>query len=164
MHLAGKRPSHTGLLSITWGRPMAQQSATVIPMLSLIQRLTAWMQPRTWIFSSRAARWYTEQRETMRGTSQTEQPLKHKWRRESFKTQKVPRAVPDISASAARLQSLQTTEGTAESLINQSETERIVLTPVSAGGSLFSLRQNRSRIWLQFSYLTTLADSNVRWF
>lgn len=46
----------------------------------------------------------------------------------------MPRAVPDISASAARSQSLQTTEGTAESFINQSETERIVLTLVSAGG------------------------------
>lgn len=49
--------------SITWGSPTAQQRATVIPMLSPIHRLTAWMQPRTWILSCRLSRWYTQKRQ-----------------------------------------------------------------------------------------------------
>lgn len=51
--------------SITWGSPMARQTATVIPMLSPIHRLTAWMQPRTWMLSCRLSRWYTQQRKTI---------------------------------------------------------------------------------------------------
>lgn len=65
---------------ITCGSPMAQQSPTVFPMLSLIQRLTAWMQPRTWISSCRVSRWYTDQTKTttrqFHFQSQTELPLK----------------------------------------------------------------------------------------
>lgn len=54
--------SSLGTFPITCGSPMAQQSATVIPMLSLIHKLTAWMQPRTWIFSCRVSRWRKKRR------------------------------------------------------------------------------------------------------
>jgi hypothetical protein len=49
-------------LWLTCGRPKAQQSPIVAPTLSPIHRLTAWIQPRTWITSSRTSRWQRKQR------------------------------------------------------------------------------------------------------
>lgn len=44
----------------TCGSPTAQQIPIVAPMLSPIHKLTAWIQPRTWIMPSKVSRCNTE--------------------------------------------------------------------------------------------------------
>lgn len=46
----------------TCGSPTAQQIPIVAPMLSPIHKLTAWIQPRTWIMPSKVSRCNTEQK------------------------------------------------------------------------------------------------------